>query len=60
MIELPEAITIARQISKELKGKKIVSATRGSSPHKFAFTGKHSDKEFAQIVKDKTVGNAMH
>ena len=58
MIELPEAITVARQISKELKGKKIMSATRGSSPRKFAFTGKLSDKEFAKIVKDKTVGIA--
>jgi formamidopyrimidine-DNA glycosylase len=59
MIELPEAITLARQISKELKGKKIVSATRGSSPHKFAFTGKHSDQEFAKIVKGKAVGSAV-
>ena len=58
MIELPEAITIAQQISKELKGEKIVSAARGSSPHKFAFTGKHSDREFAKIVKGKTVGIA--
>ncbi len=58
MIELPEAVTIARQISKELKGKKIVSGVRGSSPHKFAFTGKHTDEEFATIIKDKTVGLA--
>jgi formamidopyrimidine-DNA glycosylase len=59
MIELPEAITIARQISKELKGKKIVSGMRGSSPHKFAFTGKHSDEEFAAIVKEKMIGTAQ-
>lgn len=58
MIELPEAITIAWQISKELKGKRIASAARGSSPHKLAFTGKHSNEEFAQIVKGKTVGDA--
>lgn len=58
MIELPEAIIIAQQISEELKGKKIVFGVRGSSPHKFAFTGKHSDKEFAQIVKDRTIGIA--
>ena len=56
MIELPEAITIARQINKELKGKQIASGVRGSSPHKFAFTGKHSDEEVAAIVKDKTIG----
>ncbi len=59
MIELPEAIILARQINKELRGKKIVSAVRGSSPHKFAFMGKHSDEEFAQIVKDKRIGTAQ-
>ncbi len=58
MIEFPEAITIARQIDKELKGKQIASGVRGSSPHKFAFTGKYSNEEFAAIVKDKTVGTA--
>jgi formamidopyrimidine-DNA glycosylase len=56
MIELPEAITIARQIEKELKGKQIASGVRGSSPHKFAFTGKYSNEEFAVIVKDKIMG----
>ena len=55
VIELPEAINLAWQISKELKGKQIASGVRGSSPHKFAFTGKHSDEEFAAIVKDKTI-----
>jgi formamidopyrimidine-DNA glycosylase len=58
VIELPEAINIAWQISKELKGKQIASGVRGSSPHKFAFTGKHSDEEFKTIVKDKTIGAA--
>lgn len=56
MIELPEAVIIARQISEELKGKQIASGVRGSSPHKFAFTGKYSNAEFAEIVKDKTIG----
>jgi formamidopyrimidine-DNA glycosylase len=59
VIELPEAINFARQISKDLKGKQIASGVRGSSPHKFAFTGKHSDEEFAAIVKDKTIGAAV-
>ena len=58
VIELPEAINLAWQISTELKGKQIASGVRGSSPHKFAFTGKHSDEEFAAIVKDKTIGDA--
>jgi formamidopyrimidine-DNA glycosylase len=58
VIELPEAITIAWQISKELKGKQIASGVRGSSPHKFVFTGKHSDEEFTTIIKGKTIGAA--
>ena len=58
MIELPEAIIIAGQINAELHGKQVSSGLRGHSPHKFAFTGKHSDEQFAAIVKDKTVGRA--
>ena len=37
MVELPEAVTIARQIDEWLKGRRIESAVRGNSPHKFAF-----------------------
>ncbi|UCG36372.1 MAG: hypothetical protein JSV64_07130 [Candidatus Bathyarchaeota archaeon] len=55
---MPEAVTIAGQIQKELKGKRISSGVRGSSPHKFAFTGKHSNDEFAAIVREKTIGVA--
>jgi formamidopyrimidine-DNA glycosylase len=58
MIELPEAIIIAGQINAELHGKQVSSGLRGHSPHRFAFTGKHSDEQFAAIVKDKTVGRA--
>jgi formamidopyrimidine-DNA glycosylase len=58
VIELPEAITLARQIRTELKGRQIASCVRGSSPHRFAFTGKHSNEEFAAIVPEKTIGAA--
>lgn len=58
MIELPEAFTLAHQFNQELLGKRIASGVRGSSPHKFAFTGKLSDEEFATIVKGKTIGPA--
>ncbi|MFX0169603.1 MAG: DNA-formamidopyrimidine glycosylase family protein [Candidatus Hodarchaeota archaeon] len=58
MIELPEAITIARQINEELKGHEIVFAQRGYSPHKFAFTGKYSHEEFARMVPGKTIDGA--
>jgi len=40
MIELPEAIVIARQITETLGGKRIASAVANASPHKFAwYTG---------------------
>jgi formamidopyrimidine-DNA glycosylase len=58
MIELPEAITIAQQITQELKGKQIIFAVRNSSPHKFAFTGKYSHEEFAALVKNRKIGAA--
>lgn len=37
MIELPEALTIARQMETVLVGRVIVAAEANSSPHKFAF-----------------------
>jgi formamidopyrimidine-DNA glycosylase len=57
MIELPEALTIARQISKELKGKEIEEGIRGNSPHKFAFYNRPPE-EYAAILKGKTMGDA--
>lgn len=57
MIELPEAIVIAKQIDEKLKGKQISFGIRGSSPHKFAFIGKYSNQEFTDIIKNKTVGS---
>jgi formamidopyrimidine-DNA glycosylase len=40
MIELPEAVVIARQITETLGGKRIAHAAANASPHKFAwYTG---------------------
>jgi formamidopyrimidine-DNA glycosylase len=36
MIELPEAVSIARQITETLAGKTIAACVRGNAPHKFA------------------------
>ncbi|UCG04182.1 MAG: endonuclease VIII [Candidatus Heimdallarchaeota archaeon] len=55
MIELPEAIVLSKQIKDTLKGKVVKSAIRGQYPHKFAFTGKFSDKEFSELLKGKTI-----
>jgi len=37
MIELPEATAIAQQMQQALTGRTIIAATRGNTPHKFAF-----------------------
>jgi formamidopyrimidine-DNA glycosylase len=55
MIELPEALTIARQMNDELKGKRIKSSNRGNSTHKFAFYNRKPE-EYEEIPAGKTVG----
>ena len=57
MIELPEAVTIARQIDERLKGKRIDSALRGNSPHKFAFYSGEPE-EYERILAGKEVAEA--
>ena len=57
MIELPEAATIAGQITTELQGKRVARGMRGNSPHKFAFySGEPEDYE--RILEGKVVGPA--
>ena len=58
MIELPEAFTIARQMTAELQGKRIGSGSRGNSPHKFAFYSR-SAEEYEAILAGKTVGETV-
>ena len=55
MFELPEVVTIARQMDEALAGRRIVSADRGNSPHKWVFTNR-TDEEFASLLPGKTVG----
>ncbi len=57
MIELPEALTIARQMSEELRGKRIESGIRGNAPHKFAFYNRPPE-EYEAILRGKTMGEA--
>ncbi len=57
MIEYPEAVTIARQITSELKGKRVADGNRGNSPHKFAFYN-HTPEEYAALLPGRTVGEA--
>lgn len=55
MIELPEAVTIARQMNLELRGKRILTGNCGNSPHKFAFYS-HPPEEYEAILRGKRVG----
>ena len=55
MIELPEAVVIARQITETLGGKRIARAVANASPHKFAwYTG--DPKEYNDRLAGKVVG----
>lgn len=57
MIELPEAVKIARQVDERLKGKRIESALRGNSPHKFAFYSGEPEY-YEQTLAGRSVGGA--
>ena len=55
MIELPEAVVIARQITKTLGGKRIAHAIASASPHKFAwYTG--DPAEYNDRLAGKAIG----
>lgn len=57
MFELPEYVTLARQMNKTLKGRKIKKGTLGNSPHKFVwYNRKHA--EFEKLTRGKTVGES--
>jgi len=54
MLELPEVLSLSRQLDRELKGRTIASAGRGNSPHKFAFL-RPSEEEVAKVLARKKV-----
>ena len=57
MFELPEFVTLARQINETLAGKTIRSGALGNSPHKFVWYNR-THEEFAALTAGKTVGAA--
>lgn len=57
MFELPEYVTLARQINETVAGKVIRSGALGNSPHKFVWYNRTHD-EFAELTEGKTVGKA--
>lgn len=57
MIELPESVSLAKQITKELKGKRIEKVIAGKSPHRFAFFC-GDPLAYDAMLRGKTVGEA--
>jgi formamidopyrimidine-DNA glycosylase len=57
MFEIPEYVTLARQMAESLSGKRIATGTLGNSPHKFVWYNR-KPAEVASLVKGKTVGRA--
>ncbi len=57
MFELPECITLARQMQATIAGKTIHSGALGNSPHKFVWYNRTHD-EFARLTAGRTFGPA--
>jgi len=57
MMELPEAMTIARQINQTIRGKRISKVIAGYTPHKFAWY--HGDPAaYSEMLAEKCVDEA--
>jgi formamidopyrimidine-DNA glycosylase len=57
MFEIPEYVTIARQMTEGISAKRIVEGSLGNSPHKFVWYNLEP-AEFAANVKGKAIGKA--
>lgn len=57
MFELPEYLTIAKQMNKSISGKTMLSGVMGNSPHKFVWYNQNP-QTFSRIVNGKTIGDA--
>ena len=57
MFELPEFITLTKQVNDTLKGKTIKKGQLGNSPHKFVWYNR-SHAEFEELTAGKVVGEA--
>jgi len=57
MFELPEFVTLAKQINETLTGKVIQQGRLGNAPHKFVWYNRAHD-EFRALTQGKTVGPA--
>lgn len=56
MFEIPEIVTLTKQINQTLSGKVICQGNLGNSPHKFVWYNR-SHEEFTHLTRAKTIGN---
>jgi formamidopyrimidine-DNA glycosylase len=57
MFELPELVTLAKQINDTIQGETIRSGCLGNKPHKFVWYNRSHD-EFTQVTHGKKIGEA--
>ncbi len=57
MFELPECVTLTRQMNETLRGKTVQRGWLGNSPHKFVWYNR-KPAEFERLTRGKTVGTA--
>ena len=55
MFELPEFVTLAKQMNETLKGKHIKAGSLNKTPHRFVWHNLKPD-EFAKLTQGKTIG----
>jgi formamidopyrimidine-DNA glycosylase len=58
MFELPEYVTLARQMNDTLQGKRVMRGQLGNSPHKFVWYNRSHD-EFERLTEGKLLGEAQ-
>ncbi|MEA3440983.1 MAG: hypothetical protein U9R58_11955 [Chloroflexota bacterium] len=57
MFELPEYITLARQVNETMTGKLVKTGNLGNSPHKFVWHNR-TPEEFDHLTRSKVIGEA--
>lgn len=57
MFELPEFVTLARQMNETLQGKTVQRGSLGNVPHKFVWYNR-TPEEFVQLTAGKVIGEA--
>ncbi len=57
MLELPESLTLAKQLEETVKGRRITAAEANQSPHRFAFFF-GPPENYPQLLKDRTIEGA--